>query len=153
MRTAFRLVKKRHASEAFDGDGARRFGGRWNHKGTSVVYLSDTLALAALEQFIHLGREALHLSFVYFEVLIPGASISTVKHQDLPEDWRSAPLPYSTMDIGSRWVQSGNSALLQVPSAVIPIEWNFLLNTAHPEMKLMKISAPKPFTFDPRMWK
>ena len=154
MRTAYRLVKKRYASEAFDGEGARRFGGRWNHKGTRIVYLSGSLALAALEQFIHLGREGLSLSFVYFEVLIPdNVSLSKIGRKDLPEDWRSEPPACSTMDIGSGWIRSGDSSLLQVPSAVIPIEFNYLLNTAHPEINLIKIGRPMPFAFDPRMWK
>jgi RES domain-containing protein len=122
MIAAFRLVRKNHESEAFGGEGSRRFGGRWNHKGTSVVYLSDTLSLAALEQFIHLGREGLHLSFVYFEVLIPERiSVSKIEPHKLPRDWRSEPPPNSTKDIGTRWVQSGSSALLEVPSAIIPI--------------------------------
>jgi RES domain-containing protein len=154
MITAFRLVKKNHASEAFGGEGARRFGGRWNHKGTSIVYLSDTLSLAALEQFIHLGREGLHLSFVYFEVLIPSrVLVSKIETRELPKDWRSEPPPNATKEIGTRWVQSGSSVLLEVPSAIIPIGCNFLLNTAHPEFKHIKISPPKPFSFDPRMWK
>lgn len=154
MRRAYRLVKERYASEAFDGEGARRFGGRWNHKGTSVVYLSGSLALAALEQFIHLGREGLPLSFVYFEIRIPDrVSLATMKPQDLPEDWRREPPANCTMDIGSRWIRSGKGVLLQVPSAVIPIENNFLLNAAHPDMKAIQILPPAPFTFDPRMWK
>ena len=154
MRTAFRLVKKRYSREAFDGEGARLFGGRWNHKGTRVVYLSGSLSLAALEQFIHLGREGLSLSFVYFEVPIPdGALLSKIDPKDLPGDWRSEPSSHSTMDIGSDWIRSGGSALLQVPSAVIPIECNYLLNTAHPDRKLIKIGRPVPFAFDPRMWK
>lgn len=154
MRTAFRLVKKRYAREAFDGEGARLFGGRWNHKGTRVVYLSGSLALAALEQFIHLGREGLSLSFVYFEVPIPdGVSLAQIHPGDLPRDWRSEPASHGTMDIGSGWIRSGISALLEVPSAVIPIESNYLLNTAHPEMRRIKIGRPVPFAFDPRMWK
>ena len=63
MISVFRLIKEKHASDAFVGEGSRRFGGRWNHKGVAVVYLSDTLSLAALEQFIHLGREGLHNKF------------------------------------------------------------------------------------------
>jgi RES domain-containing protein len=154
MRTAFRLVKERHAREAFDGEGARRFGGRWNHKGARIVCLCGSLALAALEQFIHLGREGLSLSFVYFEVLIPdGVSLSTIDRKDLPGNWRSEPSSHTTMDIGTGWIRSGGSALLQVPSAVIPIEFNYLLNTVHREMKLIKIGRPVPFAFDPRLWK
>lgn len=154
MITAFRLVKKRHAPDAFTGEGSRRFGGRWNHKGTAVVYLSDTLALAALEQFIHLGREGLHISFVYFKVEIPERiSVTSIEPGDLPEDWRREPPPKSTKDLGTGWAESGSSALLRVPAVVVPTGFNYLLNINHPEVSLLKIGDPAQFTFDPRMWK
>ena len=73
MTVIWRLVKKRHAevSDAFDGDGARRYGGRWNLSGTRMVYTAQSLSLAALEQFVHLGPEDNHIQFVSFRVEIP----------------------------------------------------------------------------------
>jgi RES domain-containing protein len=154
MITAFRLVKKKYTWEAFSGEGSRLFGGRWNRKGTSVVYLSDTLALAALEQFIHLGRQGLHISFVYFDVVIPDSvSIASVEAHALPKDWRREPPPDSTQDLGTRWAESGSSALVRVPSAVVPVGFNYLLNIKHPDVKKIKTGDPKPFTFNSRMWK
>lgn len=154
MITAFRLVKEKHASDAFWGEGSRRFGGRWNHKGVAVVYLSDSLALAALEQFIHLGREGLHIRFVYFIIEVPDhVSVSAIEHSALPEDWRKEPPPNSTKDLGTQWAESKPSALLRVPAVIVPIGCNYLLNIHHPETGDMKISDPEPFTFDPRMWK
>jgi RES domain-containing protein len=154
MITAFRVVKEKHASDAFAGEGSRRFGGRWNHKQTTVVYLSDTLALAALEQFIHLGREGLHIAFVYFAMEIPEhVSVNVIERDALPEDWRREPPPNSTKNLGTRWVKSKVSALLRVPSAILPIGFNYIADIAHPEFKDIKISDPEPFTFDSRMWK
>ena len=154
MITAFRLVKEKHASDAFMGEGSRRFGGRWNHKGAAVVYLSDTLSLAALELFIHLGREGLHIPFVYFTIEIPDhVSVSVVERDSLPEDWRKEPPPNSTKDLGSRWVKSKISALLRVPVVILPIGFNYVANITHLEFRDLKISDPEPFTFDPRMWK
>ena len=154
MIRAFRLVKKKYKSDAFTGESSRRFGGRWNRKGTAAVYLSDTLSLAALEQFIYLGREGLRLSFVYFKLEIPDiVSVSNIEPRYLPKEWRREPAPNSTRDLGTKWAESGDSALLRVPSAVIPVECNYLLNIKHPDFDRIKISKPEPFTFDPHMWK
>lgn len=154
MITAFRVVKERHASDAFSGEGSRRFGGRWNHKGTAVVYFSDTLALAALEQFIHLGREGLHITFVYFVIDIPEqVPVKEIEFGALPEDWRREPPPNSTKKLGTRWVKSKESVLLRVPSVILPIGFNYIADVTHPEFNDIKISEPQPFTFDSRMWK
>ena len=89
MITVFRVVKEKHASDAFTGEGSRRFGGRWNKEGTPVVYTSESLSLAALEQFVHLGSHGLMIPFVYFKVSIPSSvKIITLKNKDLPTDWR-----------------------------------------------------------------
>lgn len=154
MITTFRLVKKKQASDGFSGEGSKRFGGRWNHKGRAVVYLSDTLSLAALELFIHLGREGLHIPFQYFKVEIPDhVSVSFVEAEALPDRWREEPLANSTKDLGTQWVDAENSPLLRVPSAVVPIENNYLLNIQRPQAKDITIHNPKPFAYDPRMWK
>jgi RES domain-containing protein len=154
MITAFQVVKKKHASDAFTGEGSRRFGGRWNHKGVAGVYLADTLALAALEQFIHLGREGLHIPFVYFTIEIPDhVSVKVIEPGALPEDWRREPPPGSTKNLGTRWVRSKTSALLRVPAVILPIGFNYIVNVTHPESRDIKISDPESFTFDSRMWR
>jgi RES domain-containing protein len=154
MITAFRVVKEKHASDAFTGEGSRRFGGRWNHKGVAVVYLSDSLSLAALEQFIHLGREGLHIPFVYFAIGIQDhVSVNVVELGSLPEDWRREPPPNSTKDLGTQWVKSKTSALLRVPAVILPIGFNYIADITHPEFRDIKISDPESFTFDSRMWK
>ena len=154
MITAFHVVKEKHASEAFSGEGSRRFGGRWNHKGVAVVYISDTLSLAALEQFIHLGREGLHIPFVYFSIEIPvHVSIYNIEIDSLSKDWRREPPPKSTKDLGTQWAKSEKSALLRVPTVILPIGFNYVANIAHPEFSDIKIKEPEPFTFESRMWK
>jgi RES domain-containing protein len=154
MITAFRVVKEKHAADAFTGEGSRRFGGRWNHKGLAVVYLSDTLALAALEQFIHIGREGLHISFVFFSIEIPDhVTVNDIEIDSLPEDWRREPPPQSTKNLGTEWAKSKSSVLLRVPAVILPIGSNYIVNIAHPEFKEIKISDPEPFSFDSRMWK
>ena len=152
--TLWRITKQKHASIAFTAEGAKRFGARWNHRGTPVVHASDSLALAALELFVHLGRQGLHIRFAYFRIQIPeDVSISSIDPESLPRDWRKKPPPTSTMDMGSQWAHSNESAVLAVPSVVVPVGANYLINPNHPQYKKIEISSPESFTLDPRMWK
>ena len=154
MTVAWRIIKKKHAGQAFSGEGARLYGGRWNPRGTAVVYVADSLALAALEQFIHLGREGLHIEFVYFQVDIPDSvKISEIAPKSLPKQWRRQPPTDATMGIGQNWAQGQASAVLKAPSAIVPHGFNFLLNPNHPDFANLIIADPQPFSFDPRMWK
>ena len=154
MKVVWRLTKERLSGEAFNGEGAKRFGGRWNNEGTPVVYASESLSLTALEQFVHLGSDGLIIPFVNFKVSVPSSlKINTLKNEDLPADWRSEPPANFTMDIGSTWVKDNASAVFSVPSVIIPGENNFLLNINHPNFKKIKIGQPEKCIFDRRMEK
>jgi RES domain-containing protein len=148
----YRLCKARYASTAFDGDGARRYGGRWNPVGTGVVYCSGSLSLATLEALTAFGRTEAPSDHVSIEVEIPkGVTIERIDVQRLPRSWREYPAPEALAEIGREWVESGRSAVLAVPSAVTPSEWNYLLNPGHPDFRELEIAEPKAFTFDPRL--
>ena len=153
MITAWRLVRRRQAADAFSGEGARRYGGRWNHRGTPVVYLADSLALAALEQFVHLGHAYAGLRFVFFHVAIPDEAVESVGPGDLPPNWRTEPPPEETKDLGTAWTRRSRAAVLKVPSAIVPVEVNYVLNPLHPDAQRLRRSPPESFHFDPRMWK
>ena len=155
MIRAWRIDKaSRSKAGSFSGEGGRLVAGRWNSKGQPVVYTASTLSLAALEKFVHLGAEGAAIGFVSYEIEIP-ASVKTaeVKRSALPRDWREQPAPESTQKIGDEWIRGLRSAVLLVPSVVIPDEFNLLLNPAHPGFVKIKISAPRAYSFDPRMWK
>jgi RES domain-containing protein len=115
VRIAYRIVKRRHAKQAFNGEGARLAGGRWNSPGQRAVYLSTTLSLAAMETFVHLGEDAARLAYVYFEVEIP-ASVSIAALTRAPKGWRDEPPGIASMRVGDQWLSSGKTALLEVPS-------------------------------------
>lgn len=152
MRHAFRIVKRRHARQAFNGEGARLAGGRWNSPGQRAVYLSSTLSLAAMETFVHLGEDAARLEYVYFEVeILDSVAIATLTRR--PRGWRDEPPTIASMHAGDQWLKAGRSALLEVPSAVIPSETNLILNPRHPDAAKLRISPARAFYFDPRMWK
>jgi RES domain-containing protein len=152
MRLAYRIVKRRQVKAAFDGEGARIAGGRWNSPGHRIVYLSSTLSLAAMETFVHLGVDAARLDYVYFEVEIP-ANVVIAKLPRRPRGWQDEPPSIASMHIGDRWLRLGKTALLEVPSAIVPQESNLVLDPAHKDFTKLRISAARTFTFDPRMWK
>ena len=148
----WRICKTEHAASAFTGEGAMAYSGRWHHAGTAVVYCSESRALAALEQLVHLHRNRLPPHFVCFGVEIPeGVEIREVQVEDLAAEWRRQPGPPELRDIGTRWAESGETVVLQVPSAVVPGEHNFLVNPRHPDFGQLVIGDPEPFEFDERI--
>lgn len=147
---AWRLVKEVHAAAAFDGEGSFRFGGRWNSRGTRVVYASSSLALAALELLVHLDTAAPVPPLVVFRISIEARDIASAVPE--PDSGRATFPPLAeTRATGDRWARAGASVVLRVPSAVVPLESNFLLNPAHPRFSALKISPPQTFTYDPRL--
>lgn len=156
MRTAWRLVRKKRLADAFTGEGARLGGGRWNYPGTAVVYVSETLSLAAIELFMHLRRKDLKFSSFLFAipVEIPDKlKIIEVSAENLPPGWRESPPSGLTKGIGTKWAKEMHSAILRVPSVMILRECNLLLNPKHPDFHKIRIGKPQPFTFDDRMLK
>lgn len=153
MITAWRLDKAKHAKESFSGEGARRVSGRWHHQGIPVVYASESLALSVLEKFVHLGFDASHIKFVYFRIDIPDSvSMQKLRTADLPDDWTAEPPRDATKSIGSAWAEKAGTAVLRVPSVLVPKSWNYLLNPGHRDFRKIRISKPLPFVFDARMW-
>jgi RES domain-containing protein len=153
---AWRLIKKKHLSDALSGEGARLGGGRWNHVGIPVAYASETLSLAVLELFIHFTRRDITISksLLAIPILIPDSiNAIEVPLQDLAPGWNSSPPPDFTRDIGTEWVRSGASAVLRVPSAIVPEEPNFVINVKHPDFSSITVGDPRPFTLDDRAWK
>jgi len=150
----WRICRDRWAASAFDGEGARVTGGRCNHKGDAAVYSSSSLALAALELFVHLDPSEMPDDLVSLALHVPDdVSSRRVDTSDLPRNWREYPAPERLKDIGSEWRRTGGELLLIVPSAVVPLEHNVLINPAHPEFAHCTAGPPVPFHFDPRMWK
>jgi len=119
-----------------------------------VVYCAATLSLAALELFVHLEASEAPADLVTLAAEIPSSvSIEELDSAVLPADWRAYPAPDALKELGTAWVRSGRTAVLSVPSVVIPRERNFLLNPSHPEFSQILLRNPEPFSFDPRMWK
>lgn len=149
----WRIVPKRRYSQAFTGEGARLYGGRWNPPGIRIVYSSATLSLAALEFFVHMSKETRPDDLVSISLEIPkNVHMEHVSESKLPSNWRAYPAMDELKEIGRKWIKNGVTAILTVPSAVIPQELNYLINPDHADFKKMKISKPVPFNLDERMF-
>jgi RES domain-containing protein len=152
----WRICRSPYAAEAFSGQGARRFGGRWNSRGVPMVYASTSLSLAAIELFVHLEPGQAPDDLVYLSAELPeGEPARTIQTADLPADWWTDNAPVgaaSTRDLGDAWIRSGSSLAMLVPSVPIRPEWNVLLNPRHPRMSEVQIEPPQPFIFDARMF-
>jgi RES domain-containing protein len=149
--TAWRIVKAKHAATAFDGEGARLQGGRWNSPGTPMVYTSQSAALAALEMLVHLGRSATLRAYVLVACRYDAALVLRLDRKRLPKSWRSYPPPPRLQQLGDAWVKSDTSAVLEVPSAVIDTESNYLINPGHRDARAIRIADPQPFALDLRL--
>jgi RES domain-containing protein len=148
----WRIASAAHA--AFDGEGARRHGSRWTPRGVPAVFASATLSLAALERFVHTDSDLEPTDLLAVPVEIrDDIAIEAVQVETLPADWRTFPAPSALALIGEQWFRSSRTAVLSVPSVVVPHERNFVLNPTHRKFARIVIGRSEPFRFDPRMWK
>jgi RES domain-containing protein len=140
--------------EALSGEGARIFGGRWNYPGTSAVYVSEHLSLAALEFFVRLNLDDFEETFAAIPIDIPDSiKVNRLELRSLPNNWRNIPPDRSTQDIGDTWLQKAETAVLAVPSVIVPFEFNMVLNPNHYDFKKLRIEKTHNFSYDPRLWK
>lgn len=153
MITAWRIVKARRAETAFDGEGARLSGGRWNSPGIAMVYTSASAALAVLEMLVHLGQGDVLPSYVLIACSFKDSLVETADPDDLPANWLAYPASPDLQSVGDEWISSTRSAVLRVPSVIVPRESNFLLNPSHPDFRRVRIGTPEPFGLDLRLLK
>lgn len=152
MPAAWRIVKATRArATAFDGEGARRHGGRWNSPGVRIVYTAESASLAALELLVHLQASRLLAAYALLPARFDEALVETLVTRGLPPRWKEYPAPVALQEIGDRWARGRRTVVLRVPSAVMPVESNFLINPEHPDFRRIAIGAPEPFAFDPRL--
>jgi RES domain-containing protein len=147
----WRLCSATYADTAFDGEGAKLFGGRWSPIGLPVVYTAETRALAVLEILAHVDEpeRLFELAWVLVSATLPRDAVE--KPERFPESWRRFPHAAEAQQFGAEWARAQRSIALRVPSAVVPGEFNYLLNPAHPDFKRVKLGKPEPFSFDPRL--
>jgi RES domain-containing protein len=146
--TVYRICSARFPAN--DGEGARLYGGRWNPRGIRIVYSAQSASLCALEVLANSG--SLPRNMILIEIEIPASvSMETVDLATLPEGWDGAVPVDDTRVIGRDWQLRDDSAVLSVPSAIVPRERNYLLNPAHRDFSRIEFAAPVLFQFDPRL--
>jgi RES domain-containing protein len=148
---AWRLSARQFSGTSLSGIGAGRVGGRWNLPGTRVVYCAGSLSLAAMERLVHVESfdDLEAFEWMATALTIPGSAIEQPAR--FPRSWREYPYSVESQRFGSAWAGGQRSLALRVPSVVIPGEFNYLLNPAHPDIGSVTVAAPVGFRFDPRL--
>jgi RES domain-containing protein len=148
----YRLAKAKFAHD-LSGKGAEKSGGRWNSKGVSMVYTSDSRALCTTEIAVHTPLGLLPTDYKIITIKIPDSiKMLTVVVNKLPADWKSIPHSGSTQLIGDDFIRQNKSAVLKVPSAVVAGDYNFLLNPGHRDFSKIKVLSVEDFGFDSRLF-
>ncbi len=146
----YRLIKAKHLDSAFNGAASKRFGGRWNLKGHACVYCAGSASLAFLEVLVHTLNARQLKNYQLYQALLHANEIKSINAEGISTNWRDAPSPYTVQSIGSKWLQSQSTLALRIPSAVIPIDHNILINPAHRDFGKVKFTRVS-FALDPRM--
>jgi RES domain-containing protein len=148
----YRIAKTAYIRD-LSGSGARLYGGRWNLRGTSLIYTSETRSLAVLEYLVHtpFTKGPGDLSLASIEVPDNPAP-EEIKRSVLPRNWRDFPAPTRPANFGTTWAQLNRRLLLRVPSALVENEYNVLINPSHPDMASVSITSVKEFGFDRRLF-
>ena len=147
--TVWRISHKKYTNIALIGEGYNCGRGRWNSKGTALIYTSATLSLATLETLVYMEIENFSNIFVSISIKIPDSFyIQQVDESLLPHNWRDTPPTEALASIGDKWFTSQTTVVLKVPSAIIPQEYNYLINPLHPDFEKTSITPPQPFILD-----
>jgi RES domain-containing protein len=151
--TAWRAFKACHAATALTGEGARLYGGRWNSPGVPVLYCASSPSLAALEILVGLQSYLLlRDAYLIVDLAFDRSRVETLAPAALPPDWRAPEHPYPK-GYGDAWAASSRSLVLEVPSAVVPLDTNYLVNPLHPDFATIRHGIARPFPFDARLIK
>ena len=144
-----RICAAKYQDSAFSGLGGLYVSGRWHQRGNKIIYTAESLALATLEIFVHLESDRIPL--VAIKVYIE-EKLAVEEVKNLPLNWQETTAYPQLQKIGTEWLKSGRTPVLKVPSAIVPVEFNYLLNPEHPDLQLSQISSIN-YQLDQRLWK
>ena len=148
----YRLAASRYVDTAFSGEGTRRVGGRWTPVGYRAVHAAGSIALAVLETLVHVDASVMPAHRVIAVDVPEDIPVTTIAVGELPDDWRRTPPPTRLKELGKAWLDAGETALMQVPSAIVPEEPDFLINPMHVGFSRLVIHPPAPFGIDRRLF-
>jgi RES domain-containing protein len=145
----YRITGKKHAGD-LTGKGAALFGGRWNKKGSPVLYTGENKEIALLETIVHTPSLLIpELDILTLE--IPDDSVTAIEITQLPKNWKVYPAPTILSEIGEKWIEEGKTIALRVPSCIIHSSHNYILNCKHPDYSKVRLIERKNFEFDSRL--
>jgi len=148
----YRLSRARFAKD-LSGRGAELAGGRWNSKGTPMLYTSDSIALCTVEVAVHMPLGIVPSDYQLVQIRIPDEiEIKELPETLLPEDWKSFPHSNATQVIGDEFIVAHDTLVLKVPSAAVQGTCNYLVNPRHKDFNTITIVATEPFEFDKRLF-
>lgn len=149
----YRLSKQSFIYD-LSGRGAEINGGRWNSKGTALIYTAASRALAVLEVAVHTPLGIMPVNYAMAIINLKDADkIAEINLDDLPINWNTNPLSRATQRIGDAFIKANQYLALRVPSATVAGDYNYLLNPAHPDFKTVKIKTVESFEFDSRLFR
>ena len=150
---AWRIEKKKRIALAKTGEGARLLGGRWNSVGLPAIYASEHLSLAVLEILVHAPEPSQRsVARARAGITVPDSLVETIPRKRLPGDFGPATAYAVTQAIGDEWLREARSVALRVPSAIVPVEHNLVLNPAHPQFGRVAWDDFEDIHLDPRLW-
>ena len=132
------------------GAGAKQYGGRWNDKGTALVYFAGSRAMAVMEVLVHLRPENLDSEYILAVFEVPDDKVKLIETNDLPIDWKVEPAIEKIKEVGNSFVKENEYLLIMVPSVIVEEEFNFLMNPNHFDAKKIKLISKRSFKFDVR---
>jgi RES domain-containing protein len=149
MITVYRITACKYIDD-LSGEGAYRYGARWNKKGTRILYTAENAALAMLEALAHITMLSVAEPYCMARLSIP-ESWELVQESDLPSQWKDQPPPDMLASLGTDFVQAAKTLALKVPSVLVPDNFNVLINPLHPLFKEVKVIAVSKVSFDQRL--
>ena len=147
----YRLTLAKYVDIAFSGEGSRRVGSRWTPPGFPAVYTASSIALAVLETLVHVDSSIMPNHLVIRVDVPDDISVTSLRANDLPANWRETPAPATLQQIGRDWLEASETALLQIPSVVVPQENNAIINPLHADFRKLTIGKPGSFSIDTRL--
>ncbi|UZO82497.1 RES family NAD+ phosphorylase [Aquimarina sp. ERC-38] len=149
----YRLSKGAYKND-LSGFGAEKYGGRWNNRGTRMIYTAQSRALANLEVAVHVPLNMLPRNYYMVSIKIPDASIQVFNTDHLDDPiWRLHPPSEITQTTGDQFIATNDKLVLKVPSAIVPGDFNYLINPVHRDISKIKIIDTTLFDFDQRLFR
>jgi RES domain-containing protein len=140
-----------YGADDLSGAGAASGGGRWNKVGTPALYAANSIALACIETLVHPGTASLPLNRYLVRIDVPDDVWSRRTRLHPAVGWDAIPPGLVSIEAGDSWLLAGGSALLEVPSVVVPEESNVIINPKHPDARSLKATKVRKWLYDARL--